>query len=66
VGVVTSETLWRERFRIWNIRLFQVYLAALMGGFYWLFSAPDFRFGYGFLVLLILIPILLPAHLDQP
>jgi hypothetical protein len=60
VGVVTSETLWRERFRIWNIRLFQVYLAALMGGFYWLFSAPDFRFGYGFLVLLILIPILLP------
>jgi hypothetical protein len=60
VGVVTSETLWRERFRIWNIRLFQVYLAALMGGFYWLFTAPDFRFGYGFLVLLILIPILLP------
>jgi hypothetical protein len=60
-GILTVETLWRERFRIWNIYLLQVYLTAFIGGIYWLFIAPDFRFGYGFLLLLILIPLLLPV-----
>jgi hypothetical protein len=61
IGILTVETLWRERFRIWNIYLMQVYVTALLGGIYWLFTAPDFRFGYGFLMLLILIPLLLPV-----
>jgi hypothetical protein len=61
IGILTVETLWRERFRIWNIYLLQVYLTVLIGGIYWLFTAPDFRFGYGFLLLLILIPLLLPV-----
>jgi hypothetical protein len=61
IGILTVETLWRERFRIWNIYLMQVYVTALLGGIYWLFTAPDFRFGYGFLMQLILIPLLLPV-----
>jgi hypothetical protein len=60
-GVVAVETLWRKRARTWTAGLIQVYLMALVGGIYWLFTAPDFRFGYGFLMLLVLLPLLLPA-----
>lgn len=61
IGILAGEILWRERFRIWNVYYLQVYITALLGGTYWLFTAPNFRFGYGYLMLLILIPLLLPV-----
>jgi hypothetical protein len=60
IGGVSIESLWREGLRIEGIRLLTIYVAAGMGSIYWLFTAPDFRFGYGYLMLLILIPLLLP------
>lgn len=41
--------------------LFIAFLIILLGGIYWFFTAPDFRFGYGFLMLLLLFPFLLPV-----
>jgi len=55
------ETLRRKRAQAQTALLLQCYLTALAGGIYWLFTAPDFRFGYGFLMLLVLIPLLLPV-----
>ncbi len=45
--------------------LFPVYGIVLAGGVYWLMSAPDLRFGYGFVVLLLLFPLLLPFQVIQ-
>jgi hypothetical protein len=60
IGGISIESLWRERLRIEGMRLITVYVVAGLGSVYWLFTAPDFRFGYGYLMLLILIPLLLP------
>ncbi len=33
------------------------YLFGMAGGLYWLFNAPDLRFGYGWVMLLIGLPL---------
>ncbi|MEN4012978.1 MAG: hypothetical protein ROW48_13165 [Bellilinea sp.] len=38
-------------------RLLGLYAVALAGGVYWFNSAPDLRFGFGWLLLLILLPV---------
>ena len=42
--------------------LFTAYGIVLAGGMYWLLSAPDLRFGYGFVVLLLLFPLVIPLQ----
>ena len=37
-----------------------VLLIFLSGAIYWLFTSPDIRFGYGYLIVLLLVPWLLP------
>ena len=49
-----------------HTKVFILFLLVLTGGVFWLFSAPDLRFGYGFLVLLLVFPWLLPlAWIDS-
>ena len=35
----------------------QLYAVTLLSGLYWLYNAPDLRFGYGILLLLITLPL---------
>ncbi len=51
-----------SRIRKWNthrpaFEWMGVYLFALVGTLYWLFNAPDLRFGYGWVMLLIGLPL---------
>jgi hypothetical protein len=57
-GLAVADRLLRAH--TWDARLLQAYLAMLIGGAYWAVTAPDFRFGYGFLAPLALLPLLIP------
>jgi hypothetical protein len=51
----------------WKLKLIsnQIFLAwvgAYLGTLFWFFSAPDFRFGYGFLIPTIFLPIAILLH----
>jgi len=56
-GVDLIMNRFRPKLLSWSrIHLFP-YLVALVGGIFWFFQAPDFRFGYGFLGFLAALPL---------
>ncbi len=52
--------IWKYKLQKWlNIQTIIVcYATAVFGGIYWLFTSPDIRFGYGFLLAMICIGLL--------
>lgn len=56
-GMVLFQCLRKAAFDLQDRRLLGMYALALLGGVYWFFSAPDLRFGYGWLLLMILLPL---------
>jgi hypothetical protein len=64
--LILAEWAWfrfkvRQKFIV-PAGVFEIYILILAGGLYWLFSAPDLRFGYGFVVLLFVFPMVLPLY----
>ncbi|MEI7846083.1 MAG: hypothetical protein WCK35_09795 [Chloroflexota bacterium] len=51
------------KLKIITNRIFLAWLGAYLGTLFWFFSAPDFRFGYGFLIPTIFLPIAILLHL---
>ncbi len=43
-----------------TLPLLAVLVIFISGGLFWLFTSPDFRFGYGYLIVLLLLPWLMP------
>lgn len=56
-GIALFLRLRKAAFSRDDRRLLGAYALALAGGVYWFYSAPDLRFGYGWLLLLILLPV---------
>jgi hypothetical protein len=52
---------WTRRKDVEAVRgLLPVTVIAYLGGLYWLLTAPDFRFGYGYLIVLFALPLVYP------
>lgn len=61
--VMLAMWLWR---RAYTSQVGVAYLVALAGGVFWFVKAPEFRFGYAYLWLMVLLPWLpLFAHLQN-
>lgn len=60
IGVATCIAAWvKGRLRFTENRQSMLWIIALMGVLFWFFSAPVERFGYGFLISLALLPIVI-------
>jgi hypothetical protein len=46
---------WQKAFKS-NRLLVEALIINLLGAVFWLFTSPDFRFGYGYLIILFLLP----------
>ena len=56
-GAAALWTRLRRRWAYSAAAAAQLYAVTLLSGLYWLYNAPDLRFGYGILLLLITLPL---------